>query len=293
MTARLRTAALAMAAAAGLLVAPIALASSAAAAPVPSQAQILFFSNPDVTDQVEEDPTQIAALEEAGNTVTVFDGGDGTAAAWSAALAGKDALVVPETDDDGGNQLYPGPYLDGGAADVVYDFLYGGGRVVLPTAYEPELLSFLTMVDYTAVWNVNDSTGPWLLEGADPALPAQLENANGTYPVLTFDTWSPEQLAAVTPLYVSEDGTELAAASWTVGAGTVSVLAYDWFPDEGEAAVRAPWNVLLQYLVNVPVPQLAATGAPIAPTTLALAAALLVLGAAAAGVTAVRRRATL
>ena len=285
MTARLRTAALAVAAAAGLLVAPIALASSAAAAPVPSQAKILFFSNDAYTDPLEEDATQIAALTETGATVTAFDGGDGTGAAWSAALAGKDALVIPES-----GSIYLSPALDADAANVLYDFVFNGGRLILPTDYQAPLLSFLTDVDYTSSWSTNNSSETGILQVADPALPATVTYSDATYPVVNFATWTPELLAPLTPLYVNEAGTQLFAGQWTVGAGKVSVLAYDWYPGEEavDIAGRALWNQLLQALTNVPVPALAATGseAPVAPV--AAAFGLLLLGAV--GIFAARAR---
>jgi hypothetical protein len=274
-----------VAAAAGLLVAPIALASSAAAAPVPSQAKILFFSDGDYTDPLEEDPAEIAALTETGATVTAFDGGDGTGAAWSAALAGKDALVIPES-----SSIYLSPVLDADAANVLYDFVFNGGRLILPTTYQAPLLSFLTGLDYASSWSTTNSSQVGILQVDDPALPATVTYSDATYPVVNYDEWSPELLAPLTPLYVNEANTLLFAGQWTVGTGTISVLAYDWYPGEEpeDIAGRALWNQLLQALTNVPVPALAATGseAPVAPA--AAAFGLLLLGAV--GIFAVRAR---
>jgi hypothetical protein len=276
MTARLRTAALAVAAAAGLLVAPIALAGSAVAAE-PNTAQVLFFSSDQYTDPDDEDATQIAALQEGGATVTVFDGGDGTGAAWSAALAGKHFLVIPES-----GSIFDEPILDDAAEDVLFAFVNGGGHLILPTDYQAPLLSFLTGLDYTSVWATDDAEAPGELAIEEPGLPAQVLPSDGTYPVVNPQAWTPEMLDAMTPLYVSQDGTELHSAQWTVGAGTITVLAYDWFPgDEPEdIAGRATWNALLQWLTYIPaVPQLAATGAE-APAAPAFAAfGLLLLGA--------------
>lgn len=286
MTARLRTAALAVAAAAGLLVAPIALASSAAAAPVPSAAQILFFSSPGYTDPVEEDPTEIAALQETGATVTVFDGGDGSGAAWAAALDGKDALVIPES-----NQIYSTPVFSADAADVLYDFVYNGGRLILPTVNQSQVLSFLTGFDYAAVWATSNTGSTGILRVDDPALPETVTYSNGTYPVVNPASWSLEMREAMTPLYTSESGLDLHAGQWTLGAGSITVLAYDWFPGTNpeDIAGRALWNQLLQALTHVPVPaELAATGseAPVAPISAAFG--LLLLGAV--GILAARAR---
>lgn len=287
MTSRMRIAALAIAAATGLLVAPLALAASASAA-VPSQAKILFFSNDSYTDPDEEDATQIAVLEETGATVTVFDGGDGTGEAWAAALEGQDVLVIPES-----TEIYLTAVFDADAANVLYDFVFNGGRVILPTIYQPQLLSFLTALDYTSVWGTTDSSAPGVLQVDDPSLPATVTYSNGTYPVISFDTWSAELTAAVTPLYTDETGTLLHAAQWTVGSGTISVLAYDWYPgDEPEdIAGRALWNQLLQALTNVPVPQLAATGSEVTVAPALAAFGLLLLGAVVVVGTRVRRTA--
>ncbi len=277
MTSRLRTGALALVAVAGLLLAPLAMAGSAAAA-VPSQAKILFFSNSSYTDPANEDLTEIAALQEPGNTVTIFDGGDGTGPAWAAALAGQDVLVIPES-----SQLYLTPVFSAAAADVLYDFVFNGGRLILPTSIQSQLLTFLTGLDYASVWQTDETHDPGFLVVDDPNLPASVTYSDGTYPVINPSAWSEDMLEALTPLYVSEDGQQLHAGQWTLGTGTITVLAYDWFNGQTaeDIAGRALWNQLLQALTNVPVPaQLAATGseAPVAPVF--AAAGLLLLGAA-------------
>jgi hypothetical protein len=285
MTARLRTAALAVAAAAGLLVAPIALAGSASAAPA-NVSQVLFFSNDTYTDPDDEDATEIAGLQAGGATVTVFDGGDGTGAAWSAALAGKHALVVPES-----SALFGSPILDDAGEDALFAFVNGGGKLVLPTENQEELISFLTGVDYVSVWSFDETGDPAFLQVENPAFPAQVTFSDGTYPVVGIDAWNPEQLAAVTPLYLSEDGLQLHAGQWTVGAGSIYVLAYDWYPgdDEGDEEGRALWNQLLQAITYVAAAELADTGIEASWPVLTGALALLVLGGAAFGVARTRR----
>ena len=64
---------------------------------------VLVFSNPNVVDTspaaVEgELRNVVAALEDIGFAVTEFDGGDGSAAAWTAALAGIESVVFPESE---------------------------------------------------------------------------------------------------------------------------------------------------------------------------------------------------
>src|SRR5690606_2187963 len=96
--------------------------------------------------------------------------------------------------------------------------------------------------------------------------PSSLAFSVATYPVVDFDLWSDALLVGVEPLYVSEDGTEIAAATFPVGSGFVAILAYDWYPsgtpDDVEA--RLGWNIVLQWLTHVE-PGVA-PAAPVAPT---------------------------
>lgn len=282
MTSRIRAAALALVAALGLIAAPLLVASSASAA-VPSIASILVFSNPAWTDQAEEDATIIADLAETGATITTFDGGDGSAAAWTAALAGKHVLVIPES----GNVYVPGgtAVISDEAAAVILAFTDAGGRVIISGGYNPDLVSYLTGLDYTSVWSTSGGgSEPWLLQVADPALPAELTYSDGTSPLTGYDTWPAELLAGITPLYVDATGVDVAAAMFPVGTGFVAYLAYDWFPDTApeSAASHLVWNVVLQYLANVPVPEpaLAETGVD-SSIALTAGAGFLFLGATA------------
>jgi hypothetical protein len=179
MTSRIRNAALALIGVVTLVAAPIGLAGSASAAEtVPSQAKVVFFSNPLFTDPVEEDATEMAAITQTGATVTVFDGGDGSGTAWAAALAGQNALVIPETI----NNLWLSSALAADGVDAILDFLVGGGKVVLSTRIHPALLSYLSGVDYATGYTLGGSS-PWPLVGTNPALPAELTYSDGTYPI--------------------------------------------------------------------------------------------------------------
>lgn len=282
MTSRLRAAALAIVAGIGLLFAPLLVTASASAA-VPSQAQILFFSNPTYVHVDEEGASMQAGLAETGATITVFDGGDGSSTAWGAALTGKDVLVVPETFVpiwvSGGT-----PVMNDDAAAVVQAFVSAGGRAIFGYNNNADLLSFITGIDYASVWNGGGDAEAWDLQITEPALPAQLPYVDDVDAVTGFDTWAPELLAGVNPLYVGDGGTELAAATFPVGSGFVAMLGYDWFPDGAPTspAIIALWNIVLQYLANVPVPEpaLAATGVASSPLLWIGGGVLLVLGVA-------------
>ena len=80
-----------------------------------------------------------------------------------------------------------------------------------------------------------------------------------------FDTWTPDLLAPLTPLYVSPDGTSLGVGTWAVGSGSFSYLAWDWF--NGGGATMADWDLVLQSLVPTvaAAPALGATGLSLIP----------------------------
>lgn len=281
MTSRIRTAALALVAATGLLGAPLLVTASASAA-VPSTAPILFFSNDAWTDVSDEDATMLAALAETGAPITTFDGGDGSGTAWSTALVGNQVLVIPESDifDAGGTSI-----MSVDAATAVQAFVVAGGRVLLGSGNNSDLISFITGIDYASVWTLTGGSS-WDLQVVDPTLPPTVTYSNGTDPVTGFDTWAPGLLAGVVPLYVDVTGTQLAAATFPVGAGFVGYLAYDWYPgtDPADVSGRALWNLVLQAFANVPAgapePALAATGVD-SSIALTAGAGFLLLGATA------------
>lgn len=296
MTKRIRTAAVAIAGALGLLVAPIALAAPAAAAPLTN---VLFFSNEDYTEPgpYGEDETQIAALEALGRVVTVFDGGDGSATAWTAALAGQQALVIPES-----SEIFDTPVLSVAAADVIADFVAGGAVLLLPTEYQADLLSHITGVDYASVWITNEgSNSPWPRAFADESFPEQLAYSNGTYPV-NVSLWDEEHYAAAFPVYYDFETGDLAVGGFPVGTGVIYTLAYDWYPGEDgdDVANRAVWNVVMGLLLDaepapgpvpVPQPELAATGSSV-DTSIYIAGAAMLLLAGAAIIATSRRKAS-
>ncbi|MDO7880959.1 LPXTG cell wall anchor domain-containing protein [Antiquaquibacter soli] len=289
MTQRIRTAAVAIAGALGLLVAPVALAAPAAAA-YPA-INVLFFSNGDFTSPTSEDATQIAALEEVGATVTVFNGGDGLPATWTAALAGKDALVIPES-----SPLLNSIVLPVESAEVIADWVSAGGILLLPTVGQENLLSLITGVDFTSVWSTVGGGGPWPFLGGDSSFPAQLSYSNGTSPI-NISSWTDVQYEASGPVYFDEDTDELAVGAFPVDAGIIYTLAYDWYPgtEPTDITARADWNIVQGLLLGLPVdapapaPQLAATGSSVEPGLYVGGAALLLLAGAAVVIVARRK----
>lgn len=282
MTKRIRAAIVALVGIVGLLFAPIALAAPAAAAMV---SNVLFFSNDDWTDPDEEDATQIAALVAAGATVTTFDGGDGSAAAWAAQIAGKQVVVFPEMDSG----IVGSAVLSAEALDVIADFVSAGGVLFLPSENAEEIISELTGVDFTTGWVNVETPGPWPYAGPEnPAFPESLSYSDGTYPI-GVGTWGPEQFGASFPVYYEEETEEAAVAGFPVGDGVIYAFAYDWYPGMSDSDVtnRAQWNIVMGLLLpfvevaDPPKPELAATGSSVDQSILGAGAVLLLIGAAA------------
>ena len=105
-----------------------------------------------------------------------------------------------------------------------------------------------------------------------------LEYANGTYPILAVDAWPTELLDTLTPIYATLDGTGLGVGRWTLGAGSFSYYAWDFYPWwegdiselEGEdAATLAAWYSALGELLTLAAPAAVVEPAPAAAPTLA------------------------
>ena len=280
MTSRIRTAALALVATIALVSAPLLVTSSASAAT--ADTHVLMFSNSAYgdTNPGQEDERTLAALQGSGATVSTFDGGDGSDTAWSAALAGINVLVFPE-----GTNYTPGgtSVITDAAMAVIKAWVVAGGVMIGTGGYDHlAVLNFLTGLDYSSVWGDNNSPGGlgWVLQTADPDLPATLFDVSYTGGQEVFDTWTPDLLAPLTPLYVSPDGTSLGVGTWAVGSGSFSYLAWDWFNGGGET--MADWDLVLQSLVPTvaAAPALAATGSTVSAPLLGAAAFVLLAGAA-------------
>ncbi len=282
-----------------------------AATAAPGQA-VLVFANGAVSDDnpgAEIDQT-IAGLEANDATVTTFDGGDGSAAAWTAALTDIDVLVFPEAER--GQPYYtPGgtAWISDDAVAVIAGWTEAGGDVILMGTILSNapavLLDALSGLDFSSVWAVDDGGTPLQLVDPTTGLPAELEYADGTYPIIDVDSWPAALTDGLTPIYLTADGTGLGIGRWTLGAGSFSYYAWDFFPwfdpsvPETLEVVEA-WYAALGELLDLALgqvvepepepaaaPELAATGFDAAGAV--IAGALLLAGAA---LIVVRRRAT-
>lgn len=224
-------------------------AATAAQATDSTATRILVFSNGDFTDPGEEDADIETELRTLG-TVTTFDGGDGSAAAWSTALGSEDVVVFPESYGESG--IYgPGgtDAMSDEAAVVVRDWLASGHIALGTGSYSHRgLIEKFTGVDYSDAWGQQESDGGWDLQLSDESLPTNLPNADWAGGQEQYGDWSAEQKAPVTPIYLSADGTNLGVGAFAVGSGAFLYYGYDWYPDSDDvdSGARDLWNEALR-----------------------------------------------
>jgi len=237
-----RLSAAAVAVVLGLGASLVAVAPAHAAEPLPT---IVVFSNDDLTDVDQEDATLIEDLELTGALVETFDGGDGSAAAWEAALDGADVLVLPE----GSAEMYDATpadtdYLTVDAHDVLFDWVSAGGYVIVSDISDEtdDLLSFLTGEDFVSGWS-SVGASSYDSQIAELFVPTVLYDANATN-AFDISALAPDTQDIITPWYTADDAVAAAGIDG-VGTGTVAFFGWDWFPDEAEADIRRDWGVLL------------------------------------------------
>ena len=288
MRTRSRTHLIALASVGALLAAPL-LAVAPANAAIPGS-NVLFVSNAAFSDTTQEDAETLASIETTDAVVTVFDGGDGSAAAWTTALAGIDIIVIPEAERgliyaSGGTSV-----MSDAAAAVVKSWVTAGGNVIGLGAYSHLLfVNYLTGLDYAGVWGSDYAPGgEWERQpAANATMPAAIPNVDYSGGLAGFDLWPAGLSAPVTPWYLSSDGTNLGVGSFAIGAGSYVYVAYDWFPDDADldSGARGIWDTVLQSFFTMPVvappvvpegPELAATGVDLG--IVPIGSVLLVLG---------------
>ncbi len=222
-----------------LAIAPLAAAAPPAEAQLAPDRTILVLSKDPYTDADEED-TEIAAALEAefgADNVTVTDGGDATAAAWSTLLTGVDTLVIPERDGPliwepgrtealraAGPETWP---ITDEAMAVIKAFAEAGGVIMGTGSYSHRaIIQELTdrtysrwSDDYPGNYIDDAGSGDWAewnsgwfsRSAGDDSLPARLPGANytGGLAVAWTDSddpssdwaWSAEERGAVSIVY--------------------------------------------------------------------------------------------
>ena len=169
--------------------------------------------DPTFTDVGQEASNLQASLEQLGHNVTPFTGT--SAAAWSAAIAGAQVLVVPELE----NSCSLAADLDAAAVTAILNFVNGGGSLLISEDY----CNFL-----------NDIFGYSLVEGGNNE-PWGLANASGTAfeggpASLPYndDTMDYSSLPAGTTCYYGSVS-QCVVFVVSQGSGWVGELGYDWY----------------------------------------------------------------
>lgn len=273
------------------------LAPGTYAGDTPTGPVVVVFSNSSYTDPEQEDWDIATTLLPGTSTMRVTDGGDGSAATWTTLLTGADVLVLPEGDNwsPGGTSA-----ISDEALEVIRTWVSAGRTIVGTGSYDHgDIVSELTGVDFTSAFGDNSENGPWQRVGSDTSLPDELPNGNYTGGLGNVSSYTPEQLAVITPLYASAANDSIGIAEFAIGTGRYVYHAYDWYPDETELenGVRDIWNGALGVAAGTSAPpaaeepELAETGAGLLPFAIGMAALLLAVGAAAT-VAGVRRPVT-
>jgi Calx-beta domain len=215
---------------------------------------VAVFNNPQFIDNDNQDaptefeaegPNTIASLQSFGENVTAFT--DFSAAGFSAALAGKDSLVIPEEEPQsqevitlrGVTSDCLDAFMDDDARNVIRNFVNAGGQLVVLAVGEDDCNA--TLVNHIFNWSLgtSDETDAIHARGKGLIVFNKTPDANGT-------EWQdgpasiPENdatgvvlestLPAVGGKSIYSDGQGDAAVSVVpAGDGSVGLLGYDWF----------------------------------------------------------------
>ena len=205
----------------------LSLAQAAQAVPV------AFFNNASYVDTSREAPNMSAALTGLGHTVNSFT--DFSAAGFTAALSGNDALVFPELE---GGDLYAD--MSAAARGVVSGYVSGGGTLVIAGDGGGNAISLLNgLFGYSLVVDTFTGSGSTSLQ-ADAAGtpfaddPATLDNDDGTLLVTSASL-------PVGALDIYSDGASTSVFAASFGAGNVVLLGFDWFAEPTPTS----WNTVL------------------------------------------------
>lgn len=198
-------------------------------------ANVAVWNDPAYTHSIEEGANTIAALEDTGATVTSFTGV--TAAAFTAALATADVLVIPELEV--GN---PVGALEAGAETAIVDFVEAGGTLLV---FEPSFGSSLALT--------NDLFGLTIAGSSDGACPCSLTAAAAGTGFATGPAALPSVSAngsvttaslpgGSTVIYESDSTpTDASIAVVPVSAGQIIFFG----PDAFDTLVGTPWIAAL------------------------------------------------
>jgi hypothetical protein len=202
-------------------------------------ASIAVFDNPSYVDTLgaafSESDTIQASLVSLGHTVTTFTGL--TAADFTAALAGKDVLVIPEQEIGA-----IAPALSAAAKTAIQNFVAGGGGLVISCDYR----DFLNGVFGYSLVDGGSSTAsitPAATGTAFAGGPATLPPHSFT---LEFDTASLPSGAQT----IYSDGVGSTVTLIPYGSGTIASLGWDWFNAAPLGSQDSGWLQVLDSAVE-------------------------------------------
>lgn len=190
---------------------------------------VAVFTDPAYVDY--DSATPPATGSEASNLVVTIDAAGfnareftgTTTAEWQAAMAGAAALAIPELENGDLN-----PDLDDATRAAIYDFVNGGGNLLLFWTDS----SALAIVNATFGFSLSEGSGPVgtiAFQAADAAGtpyaggPATLIDANAT------DTLSTAGLPAGAKLIYTDDNGEPVVTVIPYGLGHIVLHGYDWY----------------------------------------------------------------
>lgn len=245
-----------------------ALAVPAAASADPGD-DVLIFSNPDVVDATNpgdgggEYNWISQAVAAAGYTVIPFDGGDGEASTWQAALEDVEVFLLPEQEN---GPFYdpdaPPSWMSEAAKDVLVDWVRSGGTMIVSgiCAYESStasrieyLIGEMVGVSYNGrfLGCTGPSTSVRFID--DDGLPETLGWLDGTY-TMRLDGLTAEQLAPLTVWYAGVACVEeLAVGEFAAGAGRIGFEAWDYYYEvdyDPDTTGQDDWNLVLAALIE-------------------------------------------
>ena len=230
---------------------PLAASATEYAGSDSSGPNVLLFTNDTFTDVDEEDLDIRNALIPISSKVTTFDGGDGSATAWTTALSGIDALIFPEVSGSTYWDSNDTAVLTAAAKTYIKSWVSAGKLIIGTGSYSHlQAITDLTGLDFTGLGNSGLSgDAVWDLQISSSTLPATVPNANYAGGIEDYSTLSTEQKAAAELVYYNSAQDNAAVVNFKVGTGYYIYNAYDWYPDSGDvtSGARAAWNQTLQF----------------------------------------------
>ena len=206
---------------------------------------VAVFDDGAYVDTVDDSPAEAeatnvkASLTSLGHQVSAFQGT--SAAAWSAAVAGRQELVIPELEK---GDLAAA--LDESAQGVVAAFVAGGGTLIKMVA-QPRDLGFLNEV-FNYTMSTGGVVGPFAIRS--DAIGTRFQQGPGL--LLSNSTVLGLQGLAGNARTIYQDGDtgDPVVASIPFGSGSVIVLGWDWRDAQPRGAQDGGWLDVLDRAVQ-------------------------------------------